>query len=193
MTGGTLGLRDGSEVVLRPVRAADKSLLADGFVRLSPESRYRRFLAPVPELSEAQLRYFTDIDHHDHEALAALDPVTGRGVGIARFVRLADRPQVAEAAVTVADDWQGRGLGTLLVEALAQRAREEGILTFTALLLATNREMLELLERIARVRVIDRQTGTVEVEVDLPALGIGPDLREILRAYQRTTRSPARP
>jgi GNAT superfamily N-acetyltransferase len=182
---GTLVLRDGSRVLLRPVEPADKSLLVAGFARLSPESRYHRFLAPLPELSDAQLRYFTEVDHHDHEALAAVDPVSGRGVGVARFVRLHDRPEVAEAAVTVADDWQDRGLGTLLLEALAERARNEGITTFTGLLLATNREMLELLEHIARVRVVDRQTGTVEVEVDLPEMGLGSDLRVILRAYQR--------
>ena len=114
-----------------------------------------------------------------------MDPVSGRGVGIARFVRLADRPRVAEAAVTVADDWQGLGVGTLLVDALAERARAEGIATFTAVLLATNREMYELFENIARVRVVDRQTGTVEVEVDLPSMGIGPHLRGLLRAYRR--------
>ena len=182
---GTLVLRDGSRVLLRPVEPTDKALLVEGFARLSPESRYRRFLVAVPELSDAQLRYFTEVDHHDHEALAALDPVAGRGVGVARFVRLRDRPQVAEAAVTVADDWRDRGLGTLLLEALAERARNEGISTFTGLLLATNREMLELLEHIARVRVVDRQTGTVEVEVDLPEMGLGSHLREILRVYQR--------
>jgi GNAT superfamily N-acetyltransferase len=181
---GTLALRDGSRVQLRPVEPADKALLADGFARLSPESRYRRFLAPVPELSDAQLRYFTEVDHHDHEALAAIDPSTGRGIGVARFIRLHDRPGVAEAAVTVADEWQNRGLGTLLLEALAERARREGITTFSGLLLATNHEMLELLEHVARVRIVDRQTGTVEVEVDLPEVGIGPGLRNILRAYQ---------
>jgi GNAT superfamily N-acetyltransferase len=181
---GTLVLRDGSRVRLRPVEPEDKALLVDGFERLSPESRYRRFLAPMPELSDAQLRYFTEVDHHDHEALAAIDPSTGRGVGVGRFIRLHDRPRVAEAAVTVADDWQNRGLGTLLLEALAERARREGITTFSGLLLATNREMLELLEHVARVRIVDRQTGTVEVEVDLPAVGLGPGLRRILRAYQ---------
>jgi GNAT superfamily N-acetyltransferase len=180
----TLALRDGSEIILRRVRAADKQLLAEGFERLSADSRYRRFLAPMPELTDAQLRYFTEVDHHDHEAIGALDPASGRGVGIARFIRLADRPGVAEAAVTVADEWQGRGVGTLLVEALAERAREEGITTFSATLLATNHEMLELFENIARVRVVDRQTGTVEVEVDLPPAGIGRHLRELLRAYR---------
>jgi GNAT superfamily N-acetyltransferase len=179
-----LALRDGSEIILRRVRPEDKPLLAEGFERLSSDSRYQRFLAPMPELTAAQLRYFTEVDHHDHEAIGALDPLSGRGVGIARFVRLADRPGVAEAAVTVADDWQGRGVGTLLVEALAQRAREEGITTFSAMLLASNHEMLDLFEHIARVRVVDRQTGTVEVEVDLPPAGIGPHLRELLRAYR---------
>jgi GNAT superfamily N-acetyltransferase len=137
----------------------------------------------VPELSGAQLHYFTEVDHHDHAALAALDPVTGRGVGVARLVRLRDRSAVAEAAVTVADDWQDRGLDTLLLEALAARAGNEGISTFTGLLLATNREMLE---HIARVRVVDRQTGTLVVEVNLPPIGLGPELREILRTYRRT-------
>ncbi len=187
MTGAgaaTLALRDGSEIVLRPVRPADKTLLAEGFARLSAESRYRRFLAPMPELTDAQLRYFTDVDHHDHEAIGAVDPVSGRGVGIARFIRLADRPRVAETAVTVADDWQGLGVGTLLLEALVERAREEGIVTLSAMLLATNHEMFELLENIARVRVVDRQTGTVEVEADLPPIGIGPHLRDLLRAYR---------
>jgi GNAT superfamily N-acetyltransferase len=181
---GTLVLRDGSRVRLRRVEPADKALLIDGFTRLSPESRYRRFLAPIPELTDAQLRYFTEVDHHDHEALAAIDPSTGRGVGVARFIRLHDRPCVAEAAVTVADDWQDRGLGTLLLDALAERARDEGITTFTGLLLASNHEMLELLEHVARVRIVDRQTGTVEVEVDLPEGGLGPGAGKILRAYR---------
>jgi GNAT superfamily N-acetyltransferase len=178
---GTLVLRDGSRVLVRPVEPTDKALLVEGFARLSPESRYRRFLAPVPELSEAQRHYFTEVDHHDHEALAALDPGTGRGVGVARFVGLPNRPEAAEAAVTVADDWHDRGLGTLLLEALAERARTEGISTFTGMLLATNREMLEVLEHMARVRVVDRQSGAVEIEIDLPTVGLGPELRELLR------------
>ncbi len=188
MSAATVALADGSQVRLRPVCPTDKRLLAGGLAHLSPESRYRRFLAPIHELSKAQLRYFTEVDHHDHEAIAALDPVTGEGVGIARFVRLPERPQVAETAVTVVDEWQGRGLGTLLLDALAERARQEGITTFSAVLLATNHEMLELFERIARVRVVDRTTGTVQVEFDLPPAGLSPQLRELLRA----SGSPAR-
>jgi hypothetical protein len=76
-------LRDGSAVLIRQVRSADAPLLADGFARLSPASRQRRFLGVKKELSAAELRYFTDVDHHDHEALAALDRAGGHGVGIA--------------------------------------------------------------------------------------------------------------
>src|ERR1051325_93706 len=66
-------LRDGAAVLIRPVRGADAPLLADGFARLSAASRQMRFLGVKKELSAAELRYFTDVDHHDHEALAALD------------------------------------------------------------------------------------------------------------------------
>ena len=108
-------LRDGSKVLIRQVQGTDAPLLADGFTRLSAQSRQMRFLTRKKELSPAELRYFTDVDHHDHEALGALDHTDGRGVGIARYVRDADDPQAAEIAVTIVDDWQGRGLATELL------------------------------------------------------------------------------
>jgi hypothetical protein len=114
-TGRPVVLRDGSTV--RPV---DAQLLADGFTRLSARSRRLRFLTPKQALSPAELRYSTDVDHHDYEALGALDHPGGRGVGIARYIRDADDPQAAEIAVTIIDDWQGRGLGTELVAQLCQ-------------------------------------------------------------------------
>jgi len=175
-------VRDGSRLVVRPVRPDDRALLLAGFERLGPESRYKRFLAPMPELTDDVVAYLTSVDHHDHEALAAIDPATGEGVGVARFVRLAERPDTAEAAVTVIDDWQGRGVGTILLGLLAERARAEGIVRFTALLLAENRDMLELLEALGSVRVIDRELGTVEIEAELPAKGAGAELRQALRA-----------
>jgi GNAT superfamily N-acetyltransferase len=178
----TGALRDGAEILMRPVRPSDYELLREGFADLSQQSRYQRFLAPMERLPDSMVRYLTEVDHHDHEAIVALDPVSGRGIGVARFVRLRDRPGVAEAAVTVIDDWQGRGVGTLLLEALALRAREEGIETFTAIMLAANHEILEVLEHLARVRVIDRQTGAVQVEVDIPPTGFTPQFRELLRA-----------
>jgi GNAT superfamily N-acetyltransferase len=88
---------------------------------------------------------------------------------------------VAEVAVTVIDDWQGRGLGTLLLEVLSARAREEGISTFSALMLAGNEEMMDLLEHLDRVRVVDRELGTVEVEVSIPRIGLAPALRRLLQ------------
>jgi GNAT superfamily N-acetyltransferase len=127
------------------------------------------------------VRYLTDIDHRDREAMIALDDATGEGIGVARYVRGQERPDVAELAVTVTDDWQGRGLGTLLVEVLSARARAEGITTFSALMLASNQEMMDLLRRLDPVRVVDRELGTVEIEVPIPAVGPAPALRRLLQ------------
>jgi GNAT superfamily N-acetyltransferase len=162
--GAPVTLRDGSLVRIRQGHSSDRHLLLRGFQRLSPESRYRRFLAPMSELSEATVHYLTEIDHHDHEAMIALEEDTGEGIGVARYVRDPARPDSAEVAVTVVDDWQGRGLGTLLLDVIGARAREVGITTFTAVMLATNRVMMDLLKQFDSVRLVDQDAGTVEVE-----------------------------
>jgi GNAT superfamily N-acetyltransferase len=184
--GAPVVLRDGSQVRVRQGHRSDRDLLLRGFERLSPESRYRRFLAPTPELTEGMVRYLTEIDHHDHEAMIALDERTGEGIGVARYVRDVDRADVAEVAVTVIDDWQGRGLGTLLLKVISARAREEGITTFTALMLAANEEVLDLLKRLDPVRIVDREFGRVEIQVPIPAVGLAPALRKLLRIAAST-------
>ncbi len=184
MTGKRVVLRDGSAVLVRAVRADDGPLLADGFSRLSAESRQLRFLTRKPTLSQAELRYFTDVDHHDHEALAAAQLDDGRGVGIARYIRHAEDPEAAEVAVAVVDDWQGRGLGTELLNQLADRAREEGVRRFTALVAADNDAVSELLHDAgARVRTVHVEPGAVEYEIDLSSSGSGTALPDVLRAF----------
>jgi RimJ/RimL family protein N-acetyltransferase len=159
-------LRDGSHVLIRPVRSSDAPLLADGFTRLSATSRWMRFLTPKKELSPAELRYFTDLDHHDHEALGALDHGNGRGVGIARYIRHAGDPYAADIAVTIVDDWQGRGLGTELLARLSDRARQEGVHRFTALVAAENVAVARLLRTMC-ARVTGRESNTLEYEIAL--------------------------
>jgi RimJ/RimL family protein N-acetyltransferase len=170
VTGRPVVLRDGSTVLIRPVRSADAPLLADGFARLSARSRQLRFLTPKQDLSSAELRYFTDVDHHDHEALGALDHADGRGVGIARYVRDADDPHAAEIAVTIIDDWQGRGLGTELLAQLSERARSAGIRRFTALVSADNPAMAGLL-RAVRADLVRRERGALQYEIILGSAG----------------------
>ena len=165
--------------MVRPIEPSDMNLLRRGLERLSDESRYRRFLSPVSRLNQSQLRYLTDLDHHDHEALIALEPDSGEALGVARYVRTA--PEAAEFAVTVIDDWQGRGLGSALLDLLAGRAREEGITHFGALVLAENEEMLELLRRLGPIRVLAHEQGTVAVDSVLPPGGAGERLRALLR------------
>ena len=159
-------LRGGSAVLIRQVRATDAPLLADGFARLSPRSRWMRFLGAKTTLSAAELRYFTEVDHHDHEAIGALSAADKRGVGIARYIRDADDPQAAEIAVTVVDDWQGRGLGTELLSRLSDRARQAGIHRFTALAAAENVAMARLARKLGAC-LAGRGPGTVEYEIRL--------------------------
>jgi RimJ/RimL family protein N-acetyltransferase len=178
-------LRDGAAILIRPITPDDRDELAAGMHRLSEESRYRRFFSPTSELSESQLTYLTEVDHRDHEALVAVEPDTGHGIGVARFVRSPGDPERAEVAVAVADSWQGRGVATVLLDRLTQRAREEGVRRFSAEILAENRPMLELIDDLGDARVVERDHGSVAVEVDLPPEGIGSALREALRAAAR--------
>jgi RimJ/RimL family protein N-acetyltransferase len=172
--GGPVALRDGSKVLIRQVQPADAPLLADGFARLSDKSRRMRFLARKDRLSAAELRYFTEVDHHDHEALGALDRADGRGVGVARYIRDAEDPHAAEIAVTIVDDWQGRGLGAELLARLSDRARSEGICRFSALVADDNLAMAGLL-RTMSASVVARSPGAVEYEITLMSPGKSPD------------------
>jgi len=183
--GAPATLRDGSRVRIRQGHRSDRELLLRGFERLSRESRYRRFLVPIAALTDEMVRHLTEIDHRDHEAMIAVDEETREGIGVARYVRSADRRDVAELAVTVIDDWQGKGLGTLLVEVLSARARAEGITTFSALMLARNEEMMDLLKHLDTVRIIDQELGTVEIEVPIPEIGLAPALKRLLQIAGR--------
>jgi len=155
-------------VVVRPIGPDDKRRLSDAFERSSPESRYRRFLSPTNKLQSSQLRYLTEIDHHRHEGIQAVDPHTDDGVGVARFVRSPEDPSLAEVAVAVDDEWQGRGLGTVLLHDLAARAHEEGIERFSASVLAENKPMIGAFHKLGEVRVTGRDTGVVELLIELP-------------------------
>lgn len=184
----TATLRDGTTVRVRPIEPDDKALLLAGFERLSEQSRYRRFLAPVPKLSEEQLRYLTEIDHDAHEAIVAVDAERPwEGFGVARYVRLANAPDVAEAAVTVIDEYQGRGLGTLLLVLLARTAIERGIRSFRAYVLEENRPMRDLLESLG-AEVQHDSPGLLRMDTPLPldpaAVVEGP-AGEVLRAVAR--------
>jgi GNAT superfamily N-acetyltransferase len=181
----TAGSEPGAaKIEIRPIEPDDKQALAMAFDRLSEQSRYRRFLSPKGPLTPAELRYFTEVDHRNHEALVAIDPQTGEGVGVARFVRSDEDREVAEMAVAVADDWQGHGVGSRLTAALAKRARQEGISSFTALALAQNDAMLNLLEELGEVHTGHARLGTVELTVALPEAGVG-RLERLIRAVAR--------
>jgi len=109
-------------VCVRPVRPGDSPLLTDIFARLSPASRLARFLSSKRGLTTAELRYFTDVGHHSHEALTAITRLHGEPLGVARFIRDPREPTSADVAIEVVDEWQNRGAGALLATRLPARA-----------------------------------------------------------------------
>lgn len=168
-------LRDGDRLRIRPVWPSDKARLKRAFYRLSSLSRYRRFLAHKRALSDAELRFFTEVDGHDHYALVAVEqgPAGGEGemVGAARFVRLDDPPDTAEIAVAVVDDHQRRGIGRLLLERLSQAAFERGIRKIRVHLLAENVPVRRLLDELFGGQALKREGEIMSGEIPLLAPG----------------------
>jgi GNAT superfamily N-acetyltransferase len=165
-------LPDGAPVSIRPIRADDKRLLADGLRRLSDESVHRRFLTPKRSFSKGELRYLTEIDAVDHVALIAVDPTAeGDGlVAVGRFVRLAEDPEAAEIAIVVGDDWHGRGVGSLLGGHLAHAARNRGIKRFTATMAAGNKPAHRLMAKLtSNLEQRHAGGGVDELVLDLAA------------------------
>lgn len=162
-------LRDGSRLLVRPILPEDKQALREGFERLSARSRYRRFLTSLEHLSDQQVRYLTEVDYADHMAWVAVDPSrpAGPGMGVARYVRLPEEPTAAEAAVTVLDDHQGRGIGTILLQVLAGSARAHGIRSFRGYVLAENAPMVELLHGLGAS--VAQEGPLIGVDVPIPA------------------------
>lgn len=147
----TVTLSDGRKLRLRPIRPADKELILEGFDAMSPESRYARFMTHKTALNERELRYLTELDGVDHFAIIALQPrmvTRNRGVGTARFVRLTDHRDTAEPAVTIVDEFHGKGLGSLLLARLLEAAWERDIRWFRSELLAGNVAMKRLVESL---------------------------------------------
>jgi RimJ/RimL family protein N-acetyltransferase len=162
-------LRDGTSVLLRQIRPEDRDRLAAGLRELSPASRYLRFHENLAEFTPEQLAYLTEVDHTDHEAIVAidLDREDRPGVGVARYIRDPFEREVAEAAVTVADRYQGQGAATLLLGALAARAREEGIGQFRHYVLSRNAAMLEVFDHLGATRELEAD-GLWRVDLELP-------------------------
>jgi acetyltransferase len=164
--------RDGTTLSIRPLLASDRDELARGYEQLSAESRRRRFFSPPSRLSDSLLDYLTELDFDRRFALVAhlRDDPDQQGIGVARWVRDRRDPTKAEAAVTVVDGWQGRGVGTQLLLALVDAAAERGITTFVADVLWENRTLLDTLRRLG-ARVEATEPGVARVEFDVPAPG----------------------
>jgi acetyltransferase len=160
-------LRDGTPVLLRPIEPGDKGVLTVGMSKLSLETRRRRFFAPVQKLSDEQLRFFTEINYVDHFAWIAFttsDPPLG--IAVARYIRRADQADAAEYAIVVADEFQGRGLGSILLVELGKVAYRNGIRHFIGSVLSDNLPMLHVARDLGADAHYDG-SGVTVVSVEL--------------------------
>ena len=161
-----LVLANGTRLRFRPLASDDRARLAGLFARLSFESRRRRFLSPKPALTAREVGFLTDIDHVAHEAIAAVDQRDRSIVGVARYVRVADRPDIADVAVEVVDEIRNLGVGTALVTRVLDRACANGFTRLTATTLWDNRPARALLKRLG-FRARTSHSGEIELELEL--------------------------
>lgn len=155
---------------LRPIAASDKDELQAGLHRLSPEAVHRRFMAPKASFSKAELRYLTEVDGHDHAAIVVELADRPGIVAVGRYVRLPDEPDVAEAAIVVADFLQRKGLGTILAEALAAEAVRHDVRRFSATMQGDNRAAQRLMARLTgELRLHYDGAGAGEARTELAA------------------------
>jgi acetyltransferase len=154
-------------VIIRPIRPEDREALVVAHALLSPESIRRRYLSPKPRLNQRELSYLTEVDGVDHVAFVAYDGDALVGVG--RWVRLDEDPTAAEAAIIVADAYQGHGLGRRIGTALADTAVERGVERFTALLLSDNEAAHRLFRAISERLDSRHEGGLRELVAELPA------------------------
>lgn len=180
-----------TEITIRGIVPEDREELRRAFHETSARTRYFRFLSLVGELSDAALTHLTCVDQKDHVALVATvaspDLKTERGVGVARFIRLEESPDVAEAAITVVDSMQRRGIGKALSYELERAARVRGIRVLRAEVLADNAAMRAILEHAGARQVDDGiDGGTLRYDVALPEEPVSPQLIDILRGAAQT-------
>lgn len=163
-------LADGTSALIWPLLPQDREALREGFENLSTDSRFHRFLATVPHLSSSLLDHLVDeVDGVDHVALVLVtidaDHV-GTPVGVARIIRYEDQPTAADVAVTVVDEWQGRGAATALLREL-MRQRPVGVTRLVTTVTADNDASLAMLRRLGPTTVTPAGINRLDVVVDV--------------------------
>jgi GNAT superfamily N-acetyltransferase len=183
--GEVIVLADGARVLLRELLPADREELAERYLELSPEARRLRFFNAPDHLSERLLDYLMDVDGVDRCALVAfaIDDEGAPGVGLARYSRSRDEPECAEAAVTVLDAYQNRGIATALLLRLGDVARRHGISTFTASVMWENRALLDGLRALG-AEVVPYEPGVASLRIALPEPDVAMPESEFHRALR---------
>jgi len=187
-------LADGTRLVLRMVRPSDKAALAEGLSRLSERTRYQRFMAPKNEFTDAELAFLTEVDGEDHFAIVAgheRPDAEPDGIGVGRIVRLEQEPESGELGIVVADAWQNRGIGRLLLERTVAAAAERGIKRIRAQVMADNTQVMSLLKDYLGDSQMDTDHGVLTLEFPIPELGVDATVDALLALIRAVAKDVA--
>ena len=162
--------KNGKEFLIRPIQKEDKIRLVIGLSKMSQESIHHRFLGFKKGFSEKELRQLTELDGKRHFALAVgtLDEKNElQGIGVGRYHAINESGTIAEVAITILDDFQGLGLGTILMKKLIKEAKENGFDTFEGILENTNDPMKALIKKLEGFKTIRTEEGELKMLGDL--------------------------
>ena len=173
---GPLTLRDGAQVVLRPIRPEDEPALTALYERLSPQTAYQRFFTVMRRLPPDWAHILANVDYDRRMAIAAIGP-GDELIGVARYAH-DQRVDEAEIAIVIEDRWQGRGLGTLLLRELIRYARRMGIQRLRAYVLADNLRMLKLIRRVTTILDRKLESGVLSLLL-APRDAAAPDVPQV--------------
>jgi len=159
---------DMSDVIIRDFSPDDIDIYQEGFRCLSNKSLRSRFNSAIKQLTSFQLKYLTEIDYTNHYACCALVIIDGRthGLGLARFVRLNEKSDIAEYALTVIDDYQRQGVGSMLFAYLIEKARERGIIILRGYIQSDNEPMLSMVRKLVH-RMKHEGGNLLSVDIDI--------------------------
>lgn len=163
-----LTLPNGEEVHIRMLLPSDRDTLLDAFHKLSDETKRLRFFQVNEELSDKELDYLLNIDNTNHVAYCAytIKDSIPNGIGVVRYIRSVKNPEIAEVAITIVDEYHGKGIGKELIKKITQHARKEGITTYVANAFYFNNIILKMISKFP-YKITGSDEGILTIKVDI--------------------------
>ena len=161
-------IKEGLTIFIRPLIKEDRKAFVKAFSKLSDKTKQLRFLTSTEALSEKEFDYLVNVDHENHVAFCAYYSKNGEeiGIGVARYIRSIKKPNTAEIAITIIDEFQGMGIGKLLIQNIVAFAKQHGIEKFVANAYYLNNTILNIISKYP-YEITGSSDGVLTIEIDI--------------------------